>query len=201
VKYLPSPAAIQSFLDEVFLEQANIKMNVTVLPSAGVAWDKGLGPLFLPAPGGPLPHMWHNNDRVLQVLNAYGAGHEDWTTLEEETILTAVPPSQDEHTITVYWVRAEGLVSLKWIDEVAETNRVTTHATITRNAIAGFANMSGPLAGGRVAWVLDRQTAWPENWSALHTLAHELGHMLGLDMFSMRRMLTSGFKMARMNSA
>lgn len=174
---LPSEASLQTFLDRVFLDQANIKMKVTLLPLVGVAWDQGLGSLFLPAPNAPIPTLWHASDRVLQVLHPLYEDRPTWYTNEDAAILAAAPPSQDPHTITVYWVVAQGMTWVHWDDEVAEANRMVGES-FKRMSIYGFAHMGRLRSSGNVAWVLDRPSVG--SWSASTTLAHELGHMLGL---------------------
>jgi len=169
----PSPAELQNYLDQVFLQQANIKVNVTIAPVVPVAWDRGLG-----------PGMFDNlnrgaNDWNLAITDPR-SDTSDYRTAEEEAILQAAPPVVDENTITLYYVRSPSVLLVSWPNPVAETNR--NLAGLVYKHFAGYAPYKPHqlATGGKahIAWVRSRQEV-PVN-EIKWTICHEIGHKLGL---------------------
>lgn len=172
-KYTPLVIDLQNFLDDVFLRQANIKVNVTIAPVVATAWDRGLGGEFFDNLNRGA------NDALVAVSNPQN-DTSDFRTAEESAILAAAPPVINKNTITVYLVRAEGMTSVSWANGVDETNRSLIKARYQR--LWGYAPTKiRDLRNGtkaHIAWVLDHAPDGSDD--VKRTIAHELAHKLGL---------------------
>jgi hypothetical protein len=161
--------SLQSFVDTVFLQQANIKVNVLIAPVVPVEWDFGVGSVALNS--GTLGLR----DNKLQVLDTVLSYEDEKLTLEEDAIFDASPPATHPNTITLYYVRTDGFVFVEWADMDAEEAHLAS--TLKYRSIWGLAPR-WKRRGGEVAWVMEHATV--QSSSVLHTIAHEVGHKLGL---------------------
>ncbi|MBL9185093.1 MAG: hypothetical protein JNN17_23300 [Verrucomicrobiaceae bacterium] len=181
--HLPTEAAAKSYLDSVYLPQANIECRVTIKPVQQIEWDNRGG--------------WENSNGSI-----FGAGdgcftfvdttvvplsvpRGDLSTLEETELMEQLmyhrTPSviaNPTTTLNVLWIVApKGLYHIDWARE--EDQPDFTEATYAD--VVGYC-MKGPKWFGQYVYVLDRAPHPLEpQATVLYTLAHEIGHALGLD--------------------
>ena len=171
---LPTQAALQSYLDDVFLRQCNVKVNVTYAPEVPVVWDVGLGPAMNDT------LYRRNHDRFLQVTSPT-TDSGDYMTAEENAILTAAPPKVDPNTVTLYYVVTNDLIWVRWTNPVDETNKELSRLVF--QPLFGFApgkptHIPNTNSLAHIAWVADRKPMLGDD--VRYTIAHEVGHKLGL---------------------
>ena len=161
--------SLQSFLDTVFLQQANVKVNVTVAPVVPARWDKGIGPVATNTP------VQETADHTLQILQPILMSDPEKATLEEKAIFAAAPPSPDAKTLTIYYVKADNFVVVQWPDQDAEN--AAQASTLKYSAYWGWAPKM-LRSGANIAWVMEH--ANDGSYTVKTTIAHEIGHKLGL---------------------
>jgi hypothetical protein len=172
--HLPSAAAVKSFLDSVFLTQANIDCNVVIKPVLYPDWDShGVGL-------NPDDETYGVNDGAFTFT--YLPNRSDITTYEETMLFydlhfTHSVISTSPTTLNVLWIVApQGMYQLDW--ELFEDQG--DWGDILYYNVLGY-------SVGDVRWfgnfVYVRDTAPPTgepNFTSLSVLAHEIGHALGL---------------------
>jgi hypothetical protein len=179
---IPSEADAESYLNSVFKVQANIEVDVTVRGVISVAYDLGLGiPITPPVPGDPSPPPLDTRgacNETFDILWGYGVRSKIYSA-EELAIRAASNPVAG--SINVYLIASgttpqkSNLIYHSWPSPLQEQAGMT--AALIKTSCNGFAG-SSDNDNFNILWVKSRPVTYP--LKTLFTIAHEIGHEMGL---------------------
>ncbi|MBK8091357.1 MAG: hypothetical protein IPK32_05025 [Verrucomicrobiaceae bacterium] len=168
--HVPDVAVLKTYLDSIYLVQANIECEVSLMDAQTVPFDVGLG---LPNGTGTDDTI---NDNRLDII-AGRPPMQDRRSAEEDAILAASAP--DNSGVNIYVVASGGNVAVhEWLADANPSN-------LNRNDLQswsyrGWASGALRLEMENVAWVASAVdvsgSSNKQNW----IIAHEIGHLLGL---------------------
>lgn len=170
-QYLPSQETIEEYLNDIFYNQANIKVVVDVRNPIWFNWDVGLGENVLPSQPGR-----SSNNQVLDAFFGWGqlrgllSGEEELIINEADTDLSA--------SVNAYYVAAPNAGRFNgWTNE-----RYQTEGNAADLAYGGFVGWAGPAVNNhqsRAVFVVDHMPDPANTPDVMWTIAHELGHAVG----------------------
>ncbi|MBL9132008.1 MAG: hypothetical protein JNG86_12455 [Verrucomicrobiaceae bacterium] len=177
---VPSATDVAIRLYSAFTQQANIECSVTVADPVPVYYDVGIGAGFdQPAR--------YRDDGMLELYWDPYRQQQRRKSAEEQAINDAAPPASTG--VTVYYVAAPQLMFLgtHTSAQAADTGKTGVSENygqdggIAWEALHGAAPTLAPDGGpaGRTCFVWAR-TQVPNNPTVAWTIAHEIGHLLGL---------------------
>lgn len=163
-EHLATQISLQSYLNSIFLPQANVTAEVTILPTTHVNWDVGLG---LPA-----TQTDYSQNGVLELLTAQSIPlYSD--SAEERMIRIASPPDTNAE-VNVYYVATPSGAIAKGTAYPPNNPMHMSPALINWSSLLGFAGKA--TSGNRgILWVLDHAAGYLRPSSSF-TIAHEIVH-------------------------